>query len=170
MAIDIRGLATDDWQNYKESRLRALRLAPTAYTSNYDDQADYPDTFFQQRATFLPHNFIFAAWQENQIVGTAGGFIEQETKRRHIGHIVGVWVEPEFRRQGIARDLTQAAIDQLKRHPDVTIIQIAATATNTGAVTLYESMGFERYGLEPQALQHEGVFYDEVTMAMPVAR
>ena len=104
------------------------------------------------------------------LVGTAGGFVEQEVKRSHIGHVVGVWVEPEYRRRGIARGLTQAAIDQLKQHSDVSSIQIAATATNNGAITLYESMGFTRYGVEPQALKHDGMLYDEVLMAMAVAK
>ena len=148
----------------------ASRSARTAYTSNYNDHASYPDEFFKDRANFQPHSFIHGAWHHTDLVGTAGGFIEQEVKRSHIGHVVGVWVEPDYRRRGIARDLTLAAIDQLKEHPDVTLIQIAATATNHGAITLYESMGFTRYGIEPQALKHDGVVYDEVLMAMAVPR
>ena len=168
--VEIRALKTEEWSIYKDSRLRALRLAPTAYASDYETQKDFPDEFFQQRVTFLPHNFIYGAWLEEQLIGTAGGFVEQDRKRRHIAHVVGVWVEPEHRQQGIARKLTEAALTQLKQHPDVTSVQIAATATNETAVKLYESMGFVRYGVEPDALQHDDQHYDEVLMAMAITR
>lgn len=166
--ISIRGIEPSDWQVYKESRLRALRLAPTAYVSNYDDHVTYPDEFFKNRSTFRPTSFIFGAWDQADLVGTAGGYVEPETKRKHIAHIVGVWVDPGYRRRGIARDLTLAALAQIKALPQITLIQIAATATNHGAITLYESLGFKRYGIEPQSLKHDGVLYDEVMMALDV--
>ncbi len=124
------------------------------------------DSFFQDRSTFRPDNFIYGAWQDSDLVGSAGGYVEPDTKRSHIAHVVGVWVDPECRRQGIARALTIHVIDQLKSLPQLSIIQIAATATNKGAIDLYQSLGFVQFGLEPQALQHDGQTYDEVQMAI----
>ncbi len=40
-------------------------------------------------------------------------------------------------------------------------IKLGVNATNMAAKALYQSMGFERFGVEPDALNVDGRFYDE---------
>jgi ribosomal protein S18 acetylase RimI-like enzyme len=40
-------------------------------------------------------------------------------------------------------------------------IRLGVNVTNTGARALYRSIGFASYGVEPDALQVDGIFYGE---------
>lgn len=170
MSVDIRVRPLDegDADAYRGSRLRALELAPTAFTSSYETARTLPDEFFNDRATFNPDNFIIGAFDGEKLVGTAGGFVEPEVKRNHIGHVVGMWVEPTHRKQGIARNLLHAVVQQLQSLPQVATIQLAVTRGNDNALALYESYGFVAWGTEPMALRHDGDYFDEISMSLPI--
>lgn len=47
-------------------------------------------------------------------------------------------------------------------------VMLAVTASNAAAMALYESMGFNAIWHEPDALQVDGVMYDEVQMVRRV--
>jgi RimJ/RimL family protein N-acetyltransferase len=49
-------------------------------------------------------------------------------------------------------------------------IHLAVNAGNPRALALYESLGFIAYGREPRTLCVDGVFYDEILMALPLDR
>jgi ribosomal protein S18 acetylase RimI-like enzyme len=80
-------------------------------------------------------------WEENgQIIGNIS-LIPFATFGRPIYLIANVAVHPDFRRQGIARSLTQAAMEWCqKRH--VSSMWLQVRDTNLAAVKLYESVGF----------------------------
>jgi len=85
-------------------------------------------------------------WQENgAIVATAGALIRSDfpsftLKARRYGWIMDVYVVPEYRRRGLARQLTRHAIEWL-REKGVVVVQLTASdeAKKAG---LYESLGF----------------------------
>jgi hypothetical protein len=47
----------------------------------------------------------------------------------------------------------------------VPFVKLAVVTTNTPAVRCYARCGFAVYGIEPQAICYDGVFYDELLMA-----
>ena len=96
---------------------------------------------------------VFGAFDRNALVGTAGGYVEPELKRNHIGHVVGMWVEPEYRSSGIARQLLDAVVQQLKSLPAVETIQIAVTVGNERFVQLLSNKG------EIRVVMKDGVEY-----------
>lgn len=85
----------------------------------------------------------FIAEIDGRIVGCATGFVldgypREFVGRPNTGHIVGVYVEPEFRRRGIGRDLTRAAVEWLGSM-GCTTIRLRTTRAGRG---VYESLGF----------------------------
>ena len=105
MDIRLRPLDAPDAVRYRTIRLNALRLAPTAFSSSFETCRLLPDEFFLGRATFFPDNFIFGAFHDEALIGTAGGYVDPEKKRNHIAFVVGMWVEPDYRKLGIGRKL-----------------------------------------------------------------
>jgi ribosomal protein S18 acetylase RimI-like enzyme len=197
--ITYRLLDRDDAPLYKQSRLNALRLAPTAFSSSYETSKKQPDKTFQQRVAYDPESFVLAAFEngapgpnngaqefnksagelksgtgktvsskQDTLIGMAGGYVDTELKRRHIGYVVGMWVEPAYRRQGIARRLLRDVVAQLRTLPTITTIQLSVTAGNASAQSLYEDCGFTCWGTEPQALCHNGQFFDELHFSLAV--
>jgi len=85
-------------------------------------------------------------WQENgAVVATAGALIRTDfpfftLKARRYGWIMDVYVLPEYRRRGFARQLTRHAIDWL-REKGVVVVQLTASEEAKKA-GLYEPLGF----------------------------
>ena len=55
-----------------------------------------------------------------------------------------------------------------KRAHGVLQIHLAVNAENPRALALYASLGFSAYGREPRTLRVDGMFYDEILMALPL--
>lgn len=85
----------------------------------------------------------FFALDGQIIVGSACGFVKdgypsEMLTNRKIGYIAGVYVKPDWRRNGIARAVTQAAVDWLWNIGCARIDLHAAVH----ARPIYEAMGF----------------------------
>lgn len=80
-------------------------------------------------------------WEENgKIVGNAS-LVPFRHKKQHIYLIANVAVHPDFRRRGIARALTQRAV-QHAREKKVNNIWLHVREDNPGAIELYSKLGF----------------------------
>jgi hypothetical protein len=53
--------------------------------------------------------------------------------------------------------------------PDLRQVTLSVTAANAPAIALYESMGFRRYGVEPQALYVAPDYHDNLEMVHMLA-
>jgi ribosomal-protein-alanine N-acetyltransferase len=62
-------------------------------------------------------------------------------------HITTIAVRPEYRRRGHAKALIGAA---LAAYPRATHVHLEVRPTNGGAISLYESLGFEATGRRPR--------------------
>jgi len=85
----------------------------------------------------------FFACDGPQIIAGAAGFIEDGYPRdiatsRRVGYVGGVYVAPSYRRRGLARAVTEAAVDYLWQIGCERIMLHAAKL----ARPIYESMGF----------------------------
>ncbi|WP_157663171.1 GNAT family N-acetyltransferase [Kushneria marisflavi] len=56
-------------------------------------------------------------------------------------HIVGLLVDPQSRGRGLGRALMQAVLDRMAKPATLKVV-----ASNTSAIRLYESLGFQRKG------------------------
>jgi GNAT superfamily N-acetyltransferase len=85
----------------------------------------------------------FIAECDGAIAGSAVALVrrtlsDEFVRRAHGGYLANVFVEPRWRRRGIARELTLAAIDWLKA---AGCVSVRLQASKFGR-PLYESLGF----------------------------
>lgn len=59
----------------------------------------------------------------------------------------------------------EAALEHA-RSQDVHRVNLTVFLPNTAAIGLYQSLGFEPYGLEPEAIRLDGTFYDGQHMSL----
>ncbi len=142
-----------------------LAEAPTSFGSDLATARNLSLSHFTERASNLRENFIMAAFHGEKLIGSCGAYRETDPKRRHIAQIWGMYVSPQHRSEGLAGALLTRALERLKGLEGLELVQLAVTAGNEPAERLYERMGFECYGREPQALRVDGVDYDELLMA-----
>jgi ribosomal protein S18 acetylase RimI-like enzyme len=167
--MTIRFLGSDDLAVYRELRLAGLKESPTAFGSSYLDEVDMPLTEFllRMRPPDKPDNGIFGAFVEDRgLVGILGFAREHRVKRAHIASLWGMYVSLEFRGQKFGAALVDEAIAHARKLGSVRQIVLSVTASNVAAASLYRSRGFERFGLERDALCVDGKYFDEEHMVL----
>jgi GNAT superfamily N-acetyltransferase len=96
-----------------------------------------------------PKHIFFIAKIENRIVGFSEAAIQElpiVLEPKVLLHISAVYVEDEFRKNGIGKKLVQRLIQWGKRH-SATEINLNVLAKNP-AINLYKSMGFQEARIE----------------------
>lgn len=167
--MTIRFLDSNDLTAYRDLRLAGLKESPTAFGSSYVEEVELPLTEFaaRMRPHANPDNGIFGAFTEERgLVGILGFAREHRVKRSHIAALWGMYVSLEFRGQRIGAALVDEAIAHARRLGSVRQIVLSVTANNVVAASLYRSRGFERYGLEHDAICVDGRYFDEEQMAL----
>lgn len=163
----IRKLAEDDIEALWSLRLRALRDNPEAFGSTYEETLQRGMESFRQRLR-QPHaeTFYLGAFEEESLVGMVGFFRENGLKGQHKGYIISMYTAPEQRGRGVGKALVAEAIVQARAIPGIEQLHLAVVTTNTAARQLYQSLGFEVYGLEPRALKQGEQYWDEELMVL----
>ena len=161
--IETRFLTAADVGTYRELRLQALQESPTAFGSSYEQEVCLSVTAFATKIGSDDANrFIYGAFDDRQqLIGMLGFSQESRIKRAHIGSIWSMYVSPKFRSQGIGTTLLDEVLSHARKLGVVRQIILGVTATNSTAIALYQSRGFERFGLERDALLVDGTYFDE---------
>lgn len=145
-----------------------LQQAPTAFGSDYETASKLTEEHFAERVRDDDENFISGAFIDSILVGTCGGRRDQDLKRRHIGYVWGMYLQPAQRGSGLAARLLTSTLSRLQTLAGLEVIQLAVTRDNLAAEALYRQAGFIEYGIEPAALKVDGQNYDERLMWLPL--
>ena len=160
--VRIIDLPADRWREYRALRLTALRTDPLAYSSTYDESVTYPDDVWQTRLAGAANIVLFAECG-GRLVGTAAAILGVENEPE-TAQIVGVFVEPAQRGQGIGRLLLETLLARLSMRPEIARVRLGVTETQAPAIALYRSLGFAVVGRLEGEIRFGGRAYDEVVM------
>ncbi|MEW2624309.1 GNAT family N-acetyltransferase [Streptomyces sp. NPDC048106] len=122
---DVRAIRPEEWEKVKALRLDALRdpAAPLAFLEGYEEAAAKADLFWQDRATgsgkgsATAQQFI-AELPDGSWAGSLTVLMEEAGTQdwagfpveRRQGHVVGVYVRPEHRGNGLIKALFDAGV------------------------------------------------------------
>ncbi|NLF03164.1 MAG: GNAT family N-acetyltransferase [Anaerolineales bacterium] len=163
-AVTIRPATEADAPTYRDLRLEALHDCPEAFSSDYETYVAKPLSYWADRLKADQTVKLYFAAHEGQLVGMCGIAGADSPKTRHSAYIVSVYVRPDWRGLHIAEALIDACLGWGRAH-GITIVKLGVAVTNIAAIRCYARSGFHVYGIEPQALYHDSVFYDELLMA-----
>ncbi|HNT30567.1 MAG TPA: N-acetyltransferase, partial [bacterium] len=97
-------------------------------------------------------------------VGMAGYFHELRYKLRHVATIVSVYVQPDTRKQGIARQLMETVLADLTGLGYIRKAKLTVNPCQKEAVALYERLGFTRAGVLKEEMRVGDRFDDHWIM------
>ncbi|MEM9420869.1 MAG: GNAT family N-acetyltransferase [Planctomycetota bacterium] len=167
MPIQYRKLIAADAEQSVSLRKAMLLDAPASFGSSPEDDRASDLTHVRTYLQPNPLHASFGAFDEDAgLVGTVGIGCQTKRKSKHIASIWGMYVAPEFRRQGVGKALMQHAIAFARSAHDIEAVQLSVSASAPGAQRLYESLGFVVWGTEPDAMRINGEPYDEKHMAL----
>ncbi|QED46733.1 GNAT family N-acetyltransferase [Cytobacillus dafuensis] len=163
--MNIRLLAPNDSDAYRNIRLMALQKHPEAFASSYEEETAYSKDVYKNRFQ-TENSFTFGAFENEELLGTVTLLKETKLKLKHRANIVAMYVSPEKRRMGIGKALIANALEKAKELGEVEQVYLSVEATNEPAKKLYESFGFEVYAEEKRALKIGNTYYDEEHMVL----
>ena len=85
-------------------------------------------------------------------------------KQRHVAHI-GIYIHDAYQKQGIGRALLEALLNIADNFLGLIRVELEVYADNTGAISLYESLGFVAEGRKKKARFRNGQYVDILFMA-----
>ena len=156
----IKQLNKNDWREWKEIRLEALKKSPDSFVSSFEEEDKTPDNMWAEQ---LENSIKFGYFINNEIVGCSGLLIEKATKISHTGSLFGMYVKDGVRGSGVGFDLVNFVKNYAKEN-HIKHLYLGCNAENLGAVKLYKKCGFKIYGTRPDYTKIDNKFYDDLTM------
>ncbi|QBR00227.1 GNAT family N-acetyltransferase [Paraburkholderia pallida] len=163
--LTIRTLTEDDIDAFHALRLQAAVDTPYGIVPTREEEARWSREENIARVRETDQQAVFGAFDGTALVGIVGWRREARQKLAHKSLIWGVFVEPAYRRTGVARRLMERAVERA-RASGVEQVHLAVGARNPRAQTLYRSLGFTVYGTEPRAPCIDGEYFDEELMVL----
>lgn len=145
MRYDVRRVRADEWPQYRELRLEALKDSPLAFVEQYDDVVARPEQFWRdrvERSASGEASCTFVAVVGSRFVGKASCFVETDVADHVSAHVVGVYVSPEMRGTGLAEPLLGATIRWAHEDARADRIRLFVMETNLRAIAFYQRLGF----------------------------
>jgi ribosomal protein S18 acetylase RimI-like enzyme len=164
--MEIRFLVPADAVEWKRLRIEALESAPGAFSASLEEYKNLGLDEVKRRLWADQDSFVVGAFDNASLAGMAGFFREKGEKSRHKGRIWGVYVSPEFRGRGIGRTMMEAIIKRAAAIEGLAQVLLSVAVTQSAALGLYRSLGFESWGREPRALNVQGQWIDEEYMVL----
>jgi ribosomal protein S18 acetylase RimI-like enzyme len=147
-SVQIVSLTPDQWETYRDIRLRGLLEAPQAFARSYEEERAFPPERWLERAS-NPYGFL--AIDDGMPLGTMAAFVQEESGRR-MAHIVGVFVAEKARRRGIGSKLLDAVLGKIRQDRSIETVRLTVNRDQIPAVKLYEKFGFHIIGEETQIM------------------
>ena len=139
--LTVSRLGVADWQTYRTIRLAMLKESPAAFGGTYDRAEGTEEQVWRQRLT---DSSVLLARVGLAPAGSAVYSVFRTTNPGDCG-LYGMWVDPRFRRAGVARALI-AAVTELARAAGRRRVVLDVVDDNDSARTLYERAGFVTTG------------------------
>ncbi|WP_161878031.1 GNAT family N-acetyltransferase [Alkalibacterium sp. MB6] len=164
--MDIKQLVPEDAEAYLSIRLEALRESPHAFGSSYEEEKQTTVEKYRQRFMEPENSFTLGAFEESELVGVVALVRKQYLKQRHRATILAMYVKPEKRGTGLGKKLLLSAIEKAISLNDIEQINLSVIAQNESAKQLYQSLGFEVFGIEKNGIKVNDTYFDEEHMVM----
>jgi ribosomal protein S18 acetylase RimI-like enzyme len=131
----IRQTSADDWELLREVRLRALADSPEAFLDTVAVASTFPESRWRERATPSDRQACFLREEGSGMVSC---FVADDPTTVFL---VAMWVAPELRGTGVARDLVEHVVSWAREHAAARVC-LSVEPGNERAARLYERCGF----------------------------
>jgi len=153
--IVIRQLTPSDTAAYRELRLASLRDFQFAHGPDYEEALGKSLAWHAERLA-RPDYHWFGAFDADALVGAVCLRAKEGRRLRHVASLNSLMVGREQQRAGIGRLLTAHLIAFARSLGHIRQLTLVVNEDNAPARRLYDSLGFQQFGCQPDAIFHEG--------------
>jgi ribosomal protein S18 acetylase RimI-like enzyme len=166
--MEIREVGAAEGLAYREIRLRALRAAPTAFASTFDEESAHPDDFWQDLVARTAGAMEAAILAVDRGDGTFAGtaFVRVSAEPPHDGYVGAMWVDEDLRGAGWADALLDEA-ERFSQRLGSAAVELWVSGSNPLAQRFYERNGYRPTGVEEP--QSSGIIAHMLLKPLPPA-
>lgn len=128
-------------------------VVATGDTYPYPPDISEQDAFLAWMRLDDPREATYVARRDGELVATAFLKANGPGLSNHVAN-AGWMVSPEHQGRGFGRPMAEWVIERARSHGYHGMQFSSVVATNTGAIALWESLGFEIVGTVPDAFRH----------------
>jgi RimJ/RimL family protein N-acetyltransferase len=157
------------WQTQDLPQI-AQAYADAGFLQNLMRHMLYPETledieawYRSQSEAEAPPTFAVRLRADNSLLGILG-LKELRWHARHTFFYVGIF--PDFQRRGYGADAVRVMLHYAFMEMNLNCVALEVFAFNTGAVRLYEKLGFVRDGTLRAYMYRDGVYHDMHLMSL----
>ncbi|MCL7715800.1 GNAT family N-acetyltransferase [Stenotrophomonas mori] len=166
--MHIRALDPHDAAALRHCRLQALEESPEAFLSSHAEALATPLAALETELADPAIHYL-GAFNDHGLVGFMRYVRFSRHARQHVAEVRSVYVRRAQRGQGVARQLLQRLIDSA-RGAGIESLILSVLADNHPARRLYDSSGFQLYGVEPRAVRHGPHYQDQALYVLDLGR
>lgn len=156
--VSVRALGPEDWLTYRDMRLAALKEAPEAFTSSYEQEGEFEESFWRTRMARSARLLATSG-------GAALGIVSVGQVEPDVAELFGMWVVPDARGMGVAWRLMEAATEHARADGN-RALQAWVSTDNGRAVAFFSSYGF-RPSDQRRPMSTDAAV-DEMAMTLPL--
>ena len=167
--MHVSTLTPQDAPRYRALMLHAYEAAADAFTSTAQERAKEPESWWVKRiADPTGLSVAFGAFESGELIGTVTVEFAAKPKTKHKALLIGMFVLESSRGLGAGKSLVGAALSTARQRQGTRVVTLTVTEGNGPAIRLYESFGFQVFGVEPMAIATPRGFKGKVHMWLPL--
>ncbi|MEP6473692.1 MAG: GNAT family N-acetyltransferase [Gemmatimonadota bacterium] len=156
----VRRLTSADAAAFQRLRLEGFERHPLQFRFAVEDEIDLT---LESVGARLDREYVVGGFIGRKLVAIGGISRLTGLKHRHKALLWGMYVREEARGVGLGDAIVSRLLNQAVAE-GVEAVVLTVAADNARGRALYERWGFTLYGVEPRALKHGDVYFDEALM------
>lgn len=138
----VKKLDKNDWGDYREIRLEALKNEPDAFGSDYSEYKNKEDSYWVDRLSLSGEengrSFLCAVLDNNNFMSVGGAYQDENNE----WNIIAIYTKKEFRGIGAGSLLLSRILEELKNR-GIKEVFLRVNVERAPAISLYKKFGFK---------------------------
>lgn len=168
MNFSIRQLTEDEWQEFSEIRLTALKTDPLVFGSNYERESQMSEEEWRERLR-AKDTAIFLICENKAPIGMTAVSIDRNDPTKKTALLWGTWLAPEYRGKGLSKLMYKTRIAWAKQQPSVEKIVVSHRASNLSSKYANQKHGF-LFTHKQEKVWTDGAKEDEIFYELQIKR
>lgn len=164
MTILVRELDPEEWEIFRDLRLRALRAEPGVYGSRHEVAAERGESVWRNIVRG-EHNQSFGLFNGPCLIGITSVFRWDEDPTGRTAILASSFILPEYRRRNLSRLLYEARLNWLRQRAEFSRVVVGHRLSNEASRRANQHYPFREFLRRPH-VWHDGVNEDEVFYEM----